>query len=47
MLAKEIQVEIKDQNIKTTESNLNSLKEKIGKKKFEGLMKEMQPKAEL
>ena len=45
MLAKKIYLEIKDLNIKTTESNLESLKEKLGKVKFEKLEAEVAPKA--
>jgi len=38
LLAREIRIQIKDPNLKTTESNLKNLKEILGKKKFEKLM---------
>ncbi len=46
LLAKEIHIEINDSNLKTTESNISNLKEELGKKKFEKLMKEVEPAAE-
>jgi tetratricopeptide (TPR) repeat protein len=46
LLAREIRIQIKDPNLKTTESNLNSLMEKLGKKKFEKLMAEVAPRAQ-
>lgn len=46
LLAKGIRIEIKDPNTKTTESNLNGLKDKLGKKEFEKLLAEVAPGAE-
>ncbi len=46
LLAKDIRREIKDPEIKTTESNLNALKEKLGEKEFEMLLAEVAPAAE-
>jgi len=46
LLAKEIRIEIKDPNLKTTESNISRLKEALGKKRFEKLVKEVEPAAE-
>ncbi len=46
LLARDICIQIKDPNLKTTESNLNDLKEKLGEKEFEKLIKEVEPKAE-
>jgi tetratricopeptide (TPR) repeat protein len=44
--AREIRTQIKDPNLKTTESNLKNLKEILGKKKFEKLMAKTAPKAQ-
>ena len=41
LLAKGIRIEIKAPNIKTTESNLNNLKNKLGEKEFEKLLAEV------
>jgi len=46
LVAKGIRIEIKDSNIKKTESNLNNLKNKIGEKEFEKLLAEVAPRAE-
>ncbi len=46
LLARGIRIEIKDPNIKTTESNLIVLKDKLGEKEFEKLLAEVAPRAE-
>jgi tetratricopeptide (TPR) repeat protein len=46
LIAKDIRMKIKDPNIKTTESNINSLKETLGKKEYDRLMTEVVQKAE-
>jgi G-protein signaling modulator 2 len=46
LLAREIYTQINDPNLRTTESNLNSLKEKLGEKKFEKLMAKTAPGAQ-
>ncbi|MBE9542653.1 MAG: tetratricopeptide repeat-containing protein, partial [Proteobacteria bacterium] len=46
LIAKDIRMKIKDPNIKTTESNINSLKETLGKKEYDRLMTEVGHKAE-
>jgi tetratricopeptide (TPR) repeat protein len=46
LLAKDIRTRIKDPNIKTTDSNLQNLKEKLGEKGFEKLAAEAAPRAE-
>jgi len=46
LLAEDIRIEIKDPKIKTTESNLKELKEKLGEKEFEKLRDEVKPKAD-
>ncbi len=43
LLAKEILIE---PNIRTTESNINNLKEELGENEFETLIKEIEPRAE-
>ncbi|HIH44645.1 MAG TPA: tetratricopeptide repeat protein [Candidatus Methanoperedenaceae archaeon] len=42
LLARKIYEELKDPNIRTTESNLNELEEILGKKQFENLKKEVE-----
>ncbi len=44
-LAKEIRIEIKDPNLKITESNLSNLKEALGEFEFEKLLKEVEQAA--
>ncbi len=46
LMTKDIRTQIKDQNLKTTESNLVNLKEKLGEKEFEKLAAEVVPRAE-
>ena len=46
LLAKGIRIEIKDPDIKMTESNLIALKDKLGEKEFEKLLAEVMPEAE-
>jgi tetratricopeptide (TPR) repeat protein len=46
LLAREIRIQIKDPNLKTTESNLNNLKEELGEKEFEKLMAKTAPGAQ-
>ncbi len=45
-LAKGIRAEIKYPKLKTTESNLKSLKEKLGENEFEKIKAEVAPRAE-
>jgi len=44
--AKDIRTEIKNPNLKTTESNIKKLEEKLGEKEFKKLETEVAPKAE-
>jgi len=46
LLAKKIRIEIKDPELRRTESNFSNLKEALGEKKFEKLVKEVEPAAE-
>ena len=46
LLAKDRYAEIKDPNIRTAESNLDDLKDKLGEKEFEKLLAEVAPRAE-
>ncbi len=46
LLAKDICTQIKDPELKTTESNLVNLKEKLGADEFEKLAAEVAPRAE-
>ncbi|MCX9076293.1 MAG: tetratricopeptide repeat protein, partial [Candidatus Methanoperedens sp.] len=46
LLAKDIRTQIKDPELKRTESNLKNLMEKLGEKEFEKLIKEVDPEAE-
>ena len=46
LLAKGMRIEIKDPDIKMTESNLIVLKDKLGEKEFEKLLAEVAPEAE-
>ncbi len=46
LLARDIRTQIKDPNLKTTESNLKNLKEELGEKEFEKLAAEVAPRAE-
>ncbi len=46
LLAKDIRIQIKDPELKTTESNLVNLKEKLGKKEYEKLAAEVAPRAD-
>ncbi len=44
-LSRDIRKEIKDPNIKTTESNLEKMKKQLGEKEFEKLKAEVEPRA--
>ena len=46
IIAKDIRTQIKDPNIKTTESNIDALKGTLGKKEYDRLMTDVVPKAE-
>ncbi len=46
LLARKIRREIRDPNIKTTESNLSNLKEELGENEFEKLVKEVETRSE-
>jgi tetratricopeptide (TPR) repeat protein len=46
LLSRDIRIQIRDPNLKTTESNLNKLKDELGEKEFEKLEAEVAPRAE-
>jgi tetratricopeptide (TPR) repeat protein len=46
LLARKIRIEIRAPEIETTENNINKLKNKIGKRKFQKLLDAVEPKAE-
>ncbi len=46
LLARDIRTQIKDPDLKRTESNLNDLKEKLGEKEFEKIAAEVAPRVE-